>query len=226
MWNYIKNKVSFGSKVYVVCSKIDEENDDDNVIKFSAKNMYEYLCTIFDKNDVGLIHGKLKKETQDKVIENFRLGKIKVLVSTTIVEVGVDVPDSDIMVIASPERFGLATLHQLRGRIGRNGAEAHCFCLGGNLNEKSYERIKFFKDHLNGFEIAEFDLKTRGGGTMYGTNQHGANDNIVNNFSAESYNLAQKIFDEIKGDRQVTLKLMEIYNAKHAAQCSKNIILN
>ena len=100
------------------------------------------------------------------------MGIIKILVSTTIVEVGVDIPDSDIMVMVSPERFGLATLHQLRGRIGRNGKESFCFCLADNLNEKSYERIKFFQNHLNGFEIAEFDLKTRGAGTMFGINQH------------------------------------------------------
>lgn len=226
MWNYINNKIYSGSKAYVVCSKIDEENDNDDEIKFSAKNMYDYLCTIFDKADVGLIHGKLKKETQDKVIENFKLGKIKILVSTTIVEVGVDIPDSNIMVIASPERFGLATLHQLRGRIGRDGKEAHCFCLANNLNEKSYERIKFFKEHLNGFEIAEFDLKTRGGGTMYGTNQHGSESDFASNFTVHSYTIAKNIFDKIKDNAEIIRKLIEIYNSKNMQNYSKNIILN
>jgi len=169
MWEYIRNKIESGSKVYVVCSKIDEENEDDEVLQFSAKNMYNFLCKLFDSMDVGLIHGKLKKESQDKVIESFRVGRIKILVSTTIVEVGVDIPDSDIMVIASPERFGLSTLHQLRGRIGRNGKESHCFCLANNLKEHSFERVNYFKNHMNGFEIAEFDLKTRGAGTKFGT---------------------------------------------------------
>lgn len=226
MWTYIKNKLNSGSKAYVVCGKIDEENDSDDEIKLSAKNMHNYLCSIFDSNIVGLIHGKLKKETQDRVIENFRLGKIKILVSTTIVEVGVDVPDSDIMVIASPERFGLATLHQLRGRIGRNGEEAHCFCLADNLNDKSYERVKFFKEHLNGFEIAEFDLKTRGGGTMYGTNQHGTDSGIVNNFTVESYNIALSIYNEIKNDTTIMQKLVKTYFEKNSRQNSKNIIMN
>ena len=226
MWKYIKNKLSLGSKAYVVCSKIDEENEDDDVLMFSAKNMYEFLCTIFDKNDVGLIHGKLKKETQNKVIENFRLGKIKILVSTTIVEVGVDIPDSDIMVIASPERFGLATLHQLRGRIGRNGSEAHCFCLANNLNEHSYQRVNYFRNHLNGFDIAEFDLKTRGAGTLFGTNQHGIDTGLVFNFSAENYNLAQKIFNEIKNDSELISKFAKKYTEKHSRETQNNIVLN
>ena len=226
MWNYIKEKLSSGSKVYVVCSKIDEENEDDGLLKFSAKNMYDYLCLLFDKGDVGLIHGKLKKETQNNVIERFRKGISKILVSTTIVEVGVDVPDSDIMVIASPERFGLATLHQLRGRIGRNGKESHCFCLADNLNEFSYERVNYFKNHLNGFEIAEFDLKTRGTGTMFGTNQHGADTGLISGFTASNYEMTQKIFSEIKNDKEVLSKYAEIYTKKHSQDKKNNIVLN
>lgn len=226
MWEYIKNKLKFGSKVYVVCSKIDEENDNDSELQKSAKNMYEYLKTVFDSETVGLIHGKLKKDAATKLINDFKLGKIKVLVSTTIVEVGVDVPDSDLMVIVSPERFGLATLHQLRGRIGRNGEEAHCFCLGDSLNERSYERINFFKNHLNGFEIAEFDLKTRGAGSIYGTNQHGESSDIVSNFSAEAYDKAQKIFDEIKQNDDIFQTLVENYKNISALNPAKNIILN
>lgn len=226
MWNYIKSKISSGSKAYVVCSKIDEENENDSLLSLSAKNMYEYLCTIFNKDEIGLIHGKLKKETTDKVIENFKLGRIKVLVSTTIVEVGVDIPDSDIMVIVSPERFGLATLHQLRGRIGRNGKESFCFCLANNLNEKSYERVNFFKNHLNGFEIAEFDLKTRGAGTMLGTNQHGQSSDLISNFSVESYTISKKIFEEIKNNNDVISKLKEKQALKDNLFSANNIILN
>lgn len=226
MWNYIKNKILCGSKVYVVCSKIDEENENDSLLKFSAKNVYDSLCSFFDKEQVGLIHGKLKKDTQDKVIENFRLGKIKVLVSTTIVEVGVDIPDSDLMVLVSPERFGLATLHQLRGRIGRNGEESHCFCLADNLNEKSYERVNFFKNHLNGFEIAEFDLNSRGEGTMYGTNQHGQSSDFVSNFSVETYKKAKSIFDEVRSNNDIVNKLIEKYNENNSHDSIKNIILN
>ena len=226
MWNYIKTKLVTGSKAYVVCSRIDEENDDDEVLKFSAKNMYDYLCTVFDKNDVALIHGKLSKETQNKTIEKFRTGQVKVLVSTTIVEVGVDVPDADIMVIATPDRFGLATLHQLRGRIGRNGAEAHCFCLADGLNEKSYNRIKYFKDNLNGFDIADFDLKNRGSGSIIGTNQHGKDDGIMANFSVESFRLASEILEQLKPNISLYSQILGIGEQIVSSNSYNKIVLN
>ncbi len=226
MWNYLKDKTNNGSKVYVVCSKIDEENENDSVNRFSAKNMYEYLLTKFNKDEVGLVHGKLSKDSQNMVIEKFKKGIIKVLVSTTIVEVGVDIPDSDIMVICTPERFGLATLHQLRGRIGRNGAEAHCFCFSHNLNEKSYERINFFKTHTNGFEIADFDLDTRGSGNIMGTEQHGFNSNILANFSNKAFSLANEILSIIKQDTQALANILEI-GAKLSAKIDYDkIVLN
>ena len=226
MWNYIKTKLETGSKAYVVCSKIDEENENDSVISYSAKNTYDRLCEVFDKSVVGLIHGKLKKETQNAIIEKFRKGIIKVLVSTTIVEVGVDIPSSDIMVIATPERFGLATLHQLRGRIGRNGEESHCFCLADNLSMQSYERINYFKTHTNGFDIAEFDLKTRGAGSIMGTNQHGIDSSIMSNFSVYAYTVAKEILEQIKPNVQLYAQILEIFNNDSANEHAKKIILN
>ena len=226
MWKYIDDKIKNGSKVYVVCSKIDEENDDEDVQKFSAKNMYDYICTMFDKHDVGLIHGKLAKSTQNKSIDSFKYGITKILVSTTIVEVGVDIPDADIMVIATPERFGLATLHQLRGRIGRNGEESYCFCLADNLNEKSYDRIQYFKNHSNGLDIADYDLKTRGAGSMIGTNQHGFDNSIFSNFSASAYSTAKQILEHLKQDKTTYIKLLEKGSAQMQLNEFKKIILN
>ena len=226
MWNYIKAKSENGSRVYVVCAKIDEENENDEVNKFSAKSMYDFLCTKFDKLDVGLIHGKLSKDAQSKVIEKFKRGIIKVLVSTTIVEVGVDIPESDIMVICTPERFGLATLHQLRGRIGRNGNEAHCFCLADNLNEKSYERIAFFKSHQNGFDIADFDLSTRGSGDLLGTSQHGFSSDIMNNFSIRAYNTASEILEQIKSNKVQLIKVLQKGEELVGEKSLDKIVLN
>ena len=226
MWLYIKNKLEAGSKAYVVCSKIDSENDDDNVQKFSAKNMYDTLCKVFDPSKVGLIHGKLSKDSQNQIIEKFKEGTINLLVSTTIVEVGVDVPDADIIVIASPERFGLATLHQLRGRVGRNGQESYCFCLGSNLNEKSYERILFFKNHLNGFEIAEFDQKTRGSGSIIGTNQHGADNGLFSKLSSTTYSKAREILEHIKLDSSLHAKILERGETLYNSNILKKVVLN
>ena len=226
MWNYIKNKLLTGSKAYVVCSKIDEENENDSVIKFSAKNTYDYLRTVFNDSEVGLIHGKLKKETQNSVIEKFRKGIIKVLVSTTIVEVGVDIPNSDLMVIATPERFGLATLHQLRGRIGRNGEEAYCFCLADNLSGNSLERINYFRTHTTGFDIAEFDLKTRGAGSIMGTNQHGIDSSVMSNFSVYAYTVAKEILEQIKPNINLYSKILAIYHKNSVNEHSPKIVLN
>ena len=226
MWNYIKNKLLTGSKAYVVCSKIDEENENNSVVKFSAKNTYDYLRTVFNDSEVGLIHGKLKKETQNSVIEKFRKGIIKVLVSTTIVEVGVDIPNSDLMVIATPERFGLATLHQLRGRIGRNGEEAYCFCLADNLSGNSLERINYFRTHTNGFDIAEFDLKTRGAGSIMGTNQHGIDSSVMSNFSVYAYTVAKEILEQIKPNINLYSKILAIYHKNSVNEHSPKIVLN
>ncbi len=226
MWNYIKTKSENGSKVYVVCAKIDEENENDEINKFSAKSMYDFLCTKFDQLDIGLIHGKLSKDAQARVIEKFKRGTIKVLVSTTIVEVGVDIPESDIMVICTPERFGLATLHQLRGRIGRNGNEAHCFCLADNLNEKSYERIAFFKNHQNGFDIADFDLSTRGSGDLLGTSQHGFSSDIMNNFSIRAYNTASEILEQIKSNKEKLTKVLQRGKELVGEKSLDKIVLN
>lgn len=226
MWKYLKNQTLQGSKVYVVCAKIDEENDDDDVIKYSAKNMYDMLLGIFDASEVALLHGKLKKEVQNKILDKFKNGQVKVLVSTTIVEVGVDVPDSDFMVIATPERFGLATLHQLRGRIGRNGNKAWCFCLADNLKEKSYERINFFKNHTNGFEIADFDLQTRGSGSIIGTNQHGIDKGILAHFSNEAFRLSIEILEQIKLNPTIYAKVLEIGSQFVSREDFKKIVLN
>ena len=225
MWGFIKEKTQNNSKVFVICAKIDEENENNSILAYSAKNMFDYLCTIFDKENVGLIHGKIKKETQNKIINDFKMGKIKVLVSTTIVEVGVDT-DSDIMVIATPERFGLATLHQLRGRIGRDGKKAFCFCLADNLQGKSIDRIKFFKDNTDGFKIAEFDLKTRGAGSIYGTNQHGENDSLISNFSIEAYETAKQIFAELKNYKPFIDNAVAKYNNTQNQKKFSNIVLN
>ncbi len=226
MWCYIKTKLEQGSKAYVVCSKIDEENDDEDVQKFSAKAMFDMLCKVFNKNEIGLIHGKLAKTSQNELISSFKEGKIKILVSTSIVEVGVDVPDADIIVIASPERFGLATLHQLRGRVGRSGQQSYCFCLSNNLNEKSYERINFFKSHSNGFEIAEFDQKTRGSGSIIGTNQHGSDNGLFSRLNSQTYALAKEILEQIKLDASLHAKTLEKGEAFYNSSILSKVVLN
>ena len=195
-------------------------------MSYSANSLYKKLQTIFNKDEIGLIHGKLSKESQNKLIEKFKLGSIKILVSTTIVEVGMDIPDADIMVIATPERFGLATLHQLRGRIGRNGEEAHCFCLAGKLSQKSYERIMFFRNNQNGFDIADFDLKIRGAGSILGTNQHGEDNGLFSMFSSSALSTAKEIFEQLKADVRLHQKALERGHKLLETKNISKIILN
>lgn len=196
MWSFIENKISNGSRVYVVCANIDD-NDDDCYQGLSVKSMYETLCKRFSKDIVLMAHGKQDSETENKTLSLFKNSNYKILVSTTIIEVGVDVKDADIMVIVSPEKFGLATMHQLRGRVGRAGQQSYCFCLSRNLNEKSADRIKYFKDNLNGFDIAEYDYKSRGSGNLLGTTQHGKTEDIFGLISLATFNKAKEIFDKL-----------------------------
>lgn len=188
MWRYVLKQITEGSKAFVVCANIGDDDDDESA---SATNMYKKIVNLFGKQNVGLLHGKLSKEAQKQVMVEFATGNIKVLVSTTIVEVGVDIPEADIIILASPEKFGLATLHQLRGRVGRNGSKSYCFCLSGNLSQKSLERLVYFRDHSSGFDIAEYDYNTRGAGDIYGTSQHGLSPDFSVNFA--NYDLALKI---------------------------------
>ena len=220
MWNFIENKIQGESKVYVVCSNIDD-NDDDSYLNLSVNSMYKFLCNRFSKDKVLMAHGKLDSELERKTLEKFKNENYKILVSTTIIEVGIDIKEADIIVIVSPEKFGLATMHQLRGRVGRNGQQSYCFCLSRNLNEKSYERIKYFKEHLNGFDIAEFDFTSRGSGNILGTNQHGKIENNFDLFSLSTYNKAQEIFNKLKEQN-----LDHHLYSKDIEEKYKNIALN
>jgi len=142
----------------------------------SVLNEYESLKEIFKGLKVKYLHGKLKEEEKSKLLEDFREKKIDVLVSTTVIEVGIDIPDATIMVVEDAERFGLAQLHQLRGRVGRSDKESYCFVIPSSSVERgspAEERLLYFSKHSSGFDVAQYDLQTRGPGEVYGTRQSG-----------------------------------------------------
>lgn len=142
----------------------------------SVLNEYESLKEIFKGLKVKYLHGKLKEEEKSKLLEDFRKKKIDVLVSTTVIEVGIDIPDATIMVVEDAERFGLAQLHQLRGRVGRSDKESYCFVIPSSSVERgspAEERLLYFSKHSSGFDVAQYDLQTRGPGEVYGTRQSG-----------------------------------------------------
>jgi ATP-dependent DNA helicase RecG len=140
----------------------------------AARKMHKHLSeVVFPGVEVGLLHGRLPPGEKEEVMERFQRGLVKILVSTTVVEVGVDVGNATVMVIEQAERFGLAQLHQLRGRVGRSAAQSYCVLVTGRLNEAAEERIRTMVESTDGFYIAEMDLKLRGPGEFFGTRQSG-----------------------------------------------------
>ena len=138
----------------------------------AAEERYRHLTQIFGDR-VGLVHGKMKAKQKDQVMKQFSCGDIDILVSTTVIEVGVDVPEATVMIIEHAERFGLSQLHQLRGRVGRGAAKSSCLLLYGTLGETAKARLKIMRETEDGFIIAEEDLKLRGAGEVLGTRQSG-----------------------------------------------------
>jgi ATP-dependent DNA helicase RecG len=128
---------------------------------------------VFPGLAVGLLHGRLPTEEKEAGMERFKRGETKILVSTSVIEVGIDVPNATVMVIEQAERFGLAQLHQLRGRVGRGAAQSYCILVTGKLNEAAQERVRTMTESTDGFYIAEMDLKLRGPGEFFGTRQSG-----------------------------------------------------
>lgn len=209
MWEFIKKEISQNSgKCFVVAPRISEGENEEI---YSVSDIKEKLvCDFgFNENKIAVVHGKMKKEESDSLINEFKNGAKDILISTTIIEVGIDVKEANIMVIYNSERFGLASLHQLRGRVGRDGREGYCFCMLGTSSEQSVERIKLFKKYNDGIKLAEEDLKLRGAGTIYGTKQSGTSEVFLKiDFSLDEYNKAKEIFkslSEAKKDELVAI---------------------
>jgi ATP-dependent DNA helicase RecG len=171
VWEFLNREIARGRQAYVIYPVIEESKQE---LK-AATAEYERLAkTIFPNLHVGLLHGRLKNEEKDAVMDQFRHGALHILVATTVVEVGVDVPNASVMVIEHADRFGLAQLHQLRGRIGRGKEKSHCILVAPKtIKGDARARIEAMVITSNGFEIAERDLKQRGPGEFFGTRQHG-----------------------------------------------------
>ena len=205
-----REAISKDSLIYWICPLVEESETLD---LSSVTQTHEILCNEFGMDKVGLVHGKLSKDSKNEEIDKFRDGKTKILVSTTVIEVGVDVPDADIMIIENAERFGLAQLHQLRGRVGRGSKQSYCILLHKDkLNEVSSERLDVLCQTQDGFKIAEKDLEIRGPGEIMGAQQTGivpfkyANLIRDSRYLEETKLIAEKIFNE---DRQLANKLIK-----------------
>jgi len=172
IWAHLKDRVASGDRVYVVVPRLGEEVKDP-ADEASVKRTYEQLCGVIGRTRVALLHGRMKEGEKLQVLDLFRTGKISVLVATTVVEVGVDVPEANWMVIDHADRLGLSQLHQLRGRIGRGGKSGNCVLIqrAGGLPAK--DRLEFLAKHRDGFKVAEEDFRLRGPGDILGADQSG-----------------------------------------------------
>lgn len=226
----IKTLAEQGEKVYWICPLIEESEALDLA---NITSRLEYLKKRLGDN-VGVVHGKMKPAERELKMNEFIEGKFKVLLATTVIEVGVDVPDANIIVIENSERFGLSQLHQLRGRVGRGDKKSFCILMyNNNIGKSSWERLKVIRDTTDGFEIAEADLKIRGSGQVLGTRQSGLPEFKTCDFEMQSYllkdanELAKNIFNDdpklIKPENQNYKLLLHIYDFD---KCLKYIKFN
>jgi ATP-dependent DNA helicase RecG len=172
VWDFVRKQVTAGHQAYVVYPVIEE--NEERELK-AAKQMHRQLREkVFPELHVGLLHGRVDAEEKEHTMREFQQGKIEILVATTVIEVGVDVPNATVMVVEHADRFGLAQLHQLRGRIGRGAAKSYCLLMrGGKVSEEGQRRLDAMVHSNDGFQIAELDLELRGPGEFFGTKQAG-----------------------------------------------------
>ncbi len=207
-------------QAFIICPLIEESQVETMRQIRAATVEFEKLQTIFPKLKLGLLHGRQKAKEKDKVMDDFKKGKIDILVSTPVVEFGIDIPNATIMLIETAERFGLAQLHQLRGRVGRGKKKSHCLLFTENYSQKAQSRLNALKKTLSGFELAELDLKLRGPGEVFGTRQHGFAELKIASWQDVELNVAaRKVAEEAMKNRKKYTKLIQKLE-------SKEIILN
>ncbi len=181
MYSFVRKQVESGRQVYIVCPAVEENTDlslsPDEAPTPDLKAVTSYAATlkkeVFPDLKVGILHGKMRPKEKDGVMAAFSRGETQVLVSTTVIEVGVDVPNASLMVVENADRFGLSQLHQLRGRVGRGGHQSYCVLITASRNPDSMARLRTLASTTDGFQISEEDLKLRGPGDFFGNRQHG-----------------------------------------------------
>lgn len=208
IYNFIAKHIAEGRQCYIICPMV-EENEKVSELK-NVTDYTEYLQTqVFPNIPIAALHGKMKPKEKNAIMEAFSKGETKILVSTTVVEVGVNVPNSTIILIENAERFGLAQLHQLRGRVGRGKHQSYCILVSDSKNKVTKKRLKIMEDSTDGFVIAETDLKLRGPGEFFGTKQHGLPEMKIANLYTDA-----KVLKEVQNCVKLLLQIDPSLNAE------------
>jgi ATP-dependent DNA helicase RecG len=212
-YHWIQNQIlTTGCQAFIVCPFI-ELSETMTSVK-SAVNEFNQLVNFFPKLKLSLLHGKMKSNQRQEIISDFQKNKTNILVTTPIIEVGVDIPNATITIIQSAERFGLSQLHQLRGRVGRGQAQSFCYLFTDSTTSKAHDRLKFLEKNTNGLKIAEYDLKIRGPGETFSIAQHGFPSLKLANFSdTQLISLGQKIITNLIKDNNLNF-LTKDYSIK------------
>jgi ATP-dependent DNA helicase RecG len=197
--NLIRKNIMEGRQVYIVCPLVEESD----VVEAKAASELAARIARIDFNDlkVGLIHGKMKIKEKELTMESFVNGETNILVSTTVIEVGINIPNASLMIVENAERFGLAQLHQLRGRVGRGVHQSYCILYNESRNEIARKRMKVLEKTGDGFVISEKDLELRGPGEFFGTRQHGIPDLKIANLYSD--------MDILKKAQQAALGILD-----------------
>lgn len=212
---HLRKKLENDEKIYWICPLIDDENGDGGVLK-----RFEDLQKYFEKEKIGLLYGSLKEDKKNEIIREFQHGDYSILISTTVVEVGVNIPNASVVIIEDANKFGLSQLHQLRGRVGRGDKQSYCIMLYQNSENVNIERLKIIKENNDGFDIAECDMKMRGIGNILGKEQSGDAGykiaNITRDFDLmqEALRFAKKYFHQLDNDlflKQFVEKALQTY---------------
>ncbi len=169
-YNFVKDRLDEGRQAYIICPAIEDSQADIKNVTDYAKSLSE---NGFGSYNIGVLHGQMRSDAKEKIMRDFQNGRTDILVATTVVEVGVDVPNAAVMLIENADRFGLSQLHQLRGRVGRGEYQSYCILIADNAGETSRKRLKALSNSSDGFEISEMDLEIRGPGDFFGSAQHG-----------------------------------------------------
>ena len=212
----LKDYLASGGQCYVVCPLVSES---EAIEGRNASDISKAMASYFKgQYEVGLVHGQMNDEEKNQVMEAFKENKIQVLVSTTVIEVGVDVSNANMMVIYNAERFGLSQLHQLRGRVGRSKEQGYCYLLSQASNSEQKERLEFLENHHDGFEVSEYDLKIRGPGDLLGQKQSGVPTFMIGDIFKDYHILeitrkdAYEALNQHQDDEKIQKMLVEIKN--------------